>query len=76
LRDDAHRAQRPARVRDRLAYLADDDRNLPDGAMEQVREHVARLEQATGKGFGDPDDPLLVSVRSGSALSMPGWTPF
>jgi pyruvate,orthophosphate dikinase len=55
-----------------LAYLADDDRNLPDGAMEQVREHVARLEQATGKGFGDPDDPLLVSVRSGSALSMPG----
>ncbi|MDX1594967.1 MAG: pyruvate, phosphate dikinase, partial [Gammaproteobacteria bacterium] len=55
-----------------LAYLADGDRNLPDGLMDQVRDHVARLEKATGKGFGDPADPLLVSVRSGSALSMPG----
>jgi pyruvate,orthophosphate dikinase len=55
-----------------LAYLADDRHNLPDGLMGQVRDHVTRLEQATGKGFGDPSDPLLVSVRSGSALSMPG----
>ncbi len=55
-----------------LAYLADDARNLPAGLMEQVRAHVAQLERATGKGFGDPSDPLLVSVRSGSALSMPG----
>ncbi len=55
-----------------LACLADTEQNLPAGLMDQVREHVARLEQATGKGFGDPADPLLVSVRSGSALSMPG----
>ena len=34
--------------------------------MRQVREHMAGVEQATGKGFGDPDNPLLVSVRSGS----------
>ena len=35
-------------------------------------EHVARLEERTGKRFGDPADPLLVSVRSGAAVSMPG----
>jgi pyruvate, orthophosphate dikinase len=40
--------------------------------MTQVREHLRQVEEATGKGFGDPDNPLLVSVRSGSALSMPG----
>ena len=38
----------------------------------EVDEHVARLEERTGKRFGDPDDPLLVSVRSGAAISMPG----
>ena len=36
------------------------------------REHIARLEEKTGKRFGDPHDPLLVSVRSGAAISMPG----
>src|SRR5439155_12051830 len=35
-------------------------------------EHIARLESKTGKRFGDPEDPLLVSVRSGAAISMPG----
>ena len=35
-------------------------------------QHVERLEQRTGKRFGDPHDPLLVSVRSGAAVSMPG----
>jgi pyruvate, orthophosphate dikinase len=45
---------------------------LPDGLEEEVDEHLARLEQTTGKRFGDPDDPLLVSVRSGAAVSMPG----
>jgi len=55
-----------------LDYLADDSNELPDGLMEQVREQMARVEQATGKGFGDAQNPLLVSVRSGSAMSMPG----
>ncbi len=44
----------------------------PAGLGEEVGEAVARLEQASGKRFGDHDDPLLVSVRSGAAISMPG----
>ena len=40
--------------------------------MDEVAEHVRRLEEQTGKRFGDSDDPLLVSVRSGAAISMPG----
>ncbi|MCD6304766.1 MAG: pyruvate, phosphate dikinase [Deltaproteobacteria bacterium] len=39
---------------------------------EQIREAMAELEKETGKGFGDPSNPLLVSVRSGAAISMPG----
>lgn len=54
-----------------LAYL-DAGRKLPAGLMDEVRMHMVRLEQATGKGFGNADNPLLVSVRSGSAMSMPG----
>ncbi|MCL4289315.1 MAG: pyruvate, phosphate dikinase [Thermoleophilia bacterium] len=45
---------------------------LPDGVEEEIDEHMARLEAETGKRFGDPGDPLLVSVRSGAAVSMPG----
>src|SRR5438270_140607 len=45
---------------------------LPSGLEEEVAEHIARLEEKAGKRFGDPDDPLLVSVRSGAAVSMPG----
>jgi pyruvate,orthophosphate dikinase len=45
---------------------------LPDGLEEQVNEHLRRLEEETGKRFADPRDPLLVSVRSGAAVSMPG----
>jgi pyruvate,orthophosphate dikinase len=55
-----------------LTYLDTPDRQLPDGVMNQVREQMAALEKKTGKGFGDPNKPLLVSVRSGSAMSMPG----
>jgi pyruvate, orthophosphate dikinase len=43
-----------------------------EGLDEQVAEHIARLEERTGKRFGDAEDPLLVSVRSGAAVSMPG----
>jgi len=45
---------------------------LPDGLREEVDEHIRRLEERTGKRFGSDDDPLLVSVRSGAAVSMPG----
>ena len=55
-----------------VAYLGDAERRLPEGLMAQVQEHMAALEKQTGKTFGGVDDPLLISVRSGSALSMPG----
>jgi pyruvate,orthophosphate dikinase len=45
---------------------------LPDGLEEEVAKHLSTLEEKTGKRFGDASDPLLVSVRSGAAISMPG----
>src|SRR5262249_9789473 len=45
---------------------------LPAGLEDEIDEHIRRLEERTGKRFGDADDPLLVSVRSGAAISMPG----
>ncbi len=53
-----------------LDYLDQDQ--LPTGLMESVREQIGKLETATNKTFGSGPDPLLVSVRSGSAMSMPG----
>jgi len=53
------------------AYMAN-AKQLPHGLEEEVEEHLAALEERTGKRFGDPEDPLLVSVRSGAAVSMPG----
>jgi pyruvate,orthophosphate dikinase len=47
-------------------------KRLPDGLMDEVRKSVRKLEAATGKKFGDQKNPLLVSVRSGAAVSMPG----
>lgn len=47
-------------------------RKMPDGLMDEVRKHVGSLEKELGKKFGDPKSPLLVSVRSGAKLSMPG----
>ena len=52
------------------AYYEKDD--FPDGMWEQVLESLAHVEQKTGKKFGDPGNPLLVSVRSGAKFSMPG----
>jgi pyruvate,orthophosphate dikinase len=46
--------------------------HFPQGLMDEVHDYMSALEAKTGKGFGDPKNPLLVSVRSGSALSMPG----
>jgi pyruvate, orthophosphate dikinase len=45
---------------------------VPEELWPEVDEHVARLQERAGKRFGDPADPLLVSVRSGAAISMPG----
>ncbi len=55
-----------------LAYLGHKDHTLPEGLMAEVRAQIKDVEKATGKKFGDPKNPLLVSVRSGSAMSMPG----
>jgi pyruvate,orthophosphate dikinase len=55
-----------------LSYLKTPQHTLPDGLIDQVQQQIRDLETNTGKGFGDPDNPLLLSVRSGSALSMPG----
>ncbi len=55
-----------------LDYLDSESNELPDGIMDQVRDAIKKVEQDTGKGFGNADNPLLVSVRSGSAMSMPG----
>ena len=50
----------------------DADGRWPPGLEDEVRDNLARLERATGRTFGDVNDPLLVSVRSGAAVSMPG----
>ena len=74
-RDDAARHPRPRRLHDhdrRLPRVHGVRRRRAEGLDEEVDEHIARLEEQTGKRFGDPDDPLLVSVRSGAAVSMPG----
>ncbi|MGD2118908.1 MAG: pyruvate, phosphate dikinase [Chromatiales bacterium] len=55
-----------------LHYLDSAAGDVPADMMQQVREHMQQIEKETGKGFGDAQNPLLVSVRSGSALSMPG----
>src|SRR2546427_6330895 len=53
-----------------LAYLKEG--RFLDGLMDEVEEHLGRLEEAMDKKLGDPDNPLLVSVRSGAKFSMPG----
>jgi pyruvate,orthophosphate dikinase len=52
------------------AYLEHGD--LPDGLADEVGEHLASLERQLGRTLGQPDGPLLVSVRSGAKFSMPG----
>ena len=52
-------------------YFASGER-LPDGLWDDVLDAVQEVERRTGKGFGDPANPLLVSVRSGAKFSMPG----
>jgi pyruvate,orthophosphate dikinase len=54
-----------------MAYLGAEER-FPETLWDQEVEAVRALEEATGKGFGDPENPLLVSSRSGAKFSMPG----
>ncbi len=53
------------------AYL-DEGETLPDGVGDQLRIALAAIEKQTGKTFGDPSNPLLLSCRSGAKFSMPG----
>src|SRR6266545_7989773 len=53
------------------AFFAN-DKNFPDGMWDQVKEGLLKIEEKVGKRFGDTQNPLLVSVRSGAAFSMPG----
>ncbi len=47
-------------------------RDWPNGLLDETAEHRKKLEEAMGRGIGNPKDPLLVSVRSGAPFSMPG----
>src|SRR2546421_5356570 len=53
------------------AYMQN-GKELPEGLEPEIERHLSALEDKTGKRFGDSSDPLLVSVRSGAAVSMPG----
>ena len=50
----------------------EDGRKINDEIMGQIMEHIGKMEEITGKKFGDKENPLLVSVRSGARASMPG----
>jgi pyruvate,orthophosphate dikinase len=53
------------------AFLAEGE-EFPEGMLDEVSEKLAKIEADTGKSFGDANDPLLVSCRSGAKFSMPG----
>jgi len=50
----------------------ENNKRYPEGLKEQVEENLRKVEQIMGAKFGDPENPLLVSVRSGAPISMPG----
>ena len=50
----------------------DDGRKINDEIKAQIMEYIGKMEEITGKKFGDKENPLLVSVRSGARASMPG----
>jgi pyruvate,orthophosphate dikinase len=54
------------------AAYYENKQKYPEGLEKEVLDNLARLEKVMGKKLGDPEDPLLVSVRSGAAVSMPG----
>src|SRR5947207_11565526 len=53
------------------AYMLN-GKELPEGLEPEIQRHLTALEEKAGKRFGDAGDPLLVSARSGAAVSMPG----
>ena len=50
----------------------EDGKKINDGIMAEIMEYIGKMEEITGKKFGDKENPLLVSVRSGARASMPG----
>ena len=50
----------------------EENKTIADEIVDEIHEKMAELENVTGKKFGDTENPLLVSVRSGSVFSMPG----
>lgn len=65
----------PPELRDQIVkriWEIIDTLQLPQGLWDQVVEYMKVLEEKAGKRFGDPNNPLLVSVRSGAPISMPG----
>ena len=50
----------------------DDGRKIADEIKEEILANITKMEEITGKKFGDKENPLLVSVRSGARASMPG----
>ena len=57
---------------DACDYYYKNNQSYPSGLMDEIKAHLKELEEKTGKKFGDKKNPLLVSVRSGAAVSMPG----
>ena len=53
-------------------YYYDNSYNFPSDLEEQVKNAIREIETVMGKTFGDPENPLLLSVRSGARMSMPG----
>ncbi|HGE70502.1 TPA: pyruvate, phosphate dikinase, partial [Candidatus Poribacteria bacterium] len=53
-------------------YYYNNNKTYPPDLDEQIKEALAKVEEIMGMKFGDPKNPLLVSVRSGAAESMPG----
>jgi len=53
-------------------HYYNNNEQYPEGLMEEIEENLKKLEKSLGKTFGAEDNPLLVSVRSGAAISMPG----
>ena len=73
--DDQNRSPRSRRFHDlhgNVRLLLQEREEVHNEVRKQVAENVAKLEKVTKKKLGDPKNPLLVSVRSGSARSMPG----
>ncbi|CUS87921.1 Pyruvate phosphate dikinase, PEP/pyruvate binding domain, partial [Candidatus Kryptonium thompsonii] len=54
------------------SYYYKHNQTYPKGLEEQVKKALAKVEKLVGRKFGDPKNPLLVSVRSGAPVSMPG----